>query len=94
MDGWLIWSLQKDILVRSWHLLPLPRKVMDLSFAAQLNAMLWLKERGKNLEPDVYEFPKELDRQTARQKLETMGIDIDTLNAKQQEYATSYAEGT
>ncbi|MGV9169786.1 MAG: adenosylhomocysteinase [Promethearchaeia archaeon] len=71
-----------------------PSEVMDLSFAAQLNAMRWLKEHGKDLEPDVYEFPKELDRQTAIQKLETMGIDIDTLTPKQQEYATSYAEGT
>ncbi|NHI84188.1 MAG: adenosylhomocysteinase, partial [Candidatus Thorarchaeota archaeon] len=41
---------------------------MDLSFASQLNAMLWLAEHGKDLKPAVYEFPKELDQQTASAK--------------------------
>jgi adenosylhomocysteinase len=71
-----------------------PSEVMDLSFAAQLNAMLWLKEHGRDLEPDVYEFPKELDRQTAQQKLETMGIEIDEWTEEQEKYAHAYAEGT
>ncbi|MBD3157596.1 MAG: adenosylhomocysteinase [Candidatus Lokiarchaeota archaeon] len=71
-----------------------PSEVMDLSFAAQLNAMLWLKEHGKDLEPDVYEFPKELDKQTAKQKLKTMGIEIDEWTEEQKKYAHAYAEGT
>lgn len=71
-----------------------PSEVMDLSFAAQLNAMLWLKEHGRDLEPDVYEFPKELDKQTAKQKLKTMGIEIDEWTEEQETYAHAYAEGT
>ncbi len=80
--------------MRSWHSLPLPRKVMDLSFAGQLNAMMWMKEHGQDLEPDVYEFPEELDRKTALMKLETMGISIDKWTEEQERYARAYAEGT
>ena len=50
---------------------------MDLSFASQLNAMIWMAKNGKDLEPAVYEFRKELNQQTALAKLETMGIKID-----------------
>ncbi len=67
---------------------------MDLSFASQLNAMIWLKGHGKNLKPAVYEFPKELDRETAMLKLETMGISIDKWTEEQERYARAYAEGT
>ncbi|MHA1138409.1 MAG: adenosylhomocysteinase, partial [Candidatus Thorarchaeota archaeon] len=42
-----------------------PASVMDLSFASQFNAMLWMAKNGKGLKPAVYEFPKELDRETA-----------------------------
>ncbi len=71
-----------------------PSEVMDLSFAGQLNAMLWLTKHGKNLEPAVYEFPDELDKKTARDKLETMGIEIDEWTPEQEAYAKAYAEGT
>ncbi|TFG94351.1 hypothetical protein E4H12_15325 [Candidatus Thorarchaeota archaeon] len=42
----------------------------------------------------VYEFPKELDQETARAKLETMGISIDKWTEEQERYAKAYAEGT
>ncbi len=71
-----------------------PSEVMDLSFAGQLNAMLWLKEHGRTLKPAVYDFPTELDHETALAKLHTMGIGIDELNDEQVKYARSYAEGT
>jgi len=71
-----------------------PSEVMDLSFAAQLNAMLWLSAHGKTLKPAVYTFPDELDKQTALAKLETMGIKIDKLTGEQAAYARAYAEGT
>ncbi len=67
---------------------------MDLSFAGQLNAMLWLTEHGKDLKPAVYEFPEDLDKKTARDKLETMGIEIDEWTPEQEAYAKAYAEGT
>ena len=67
---------------------------MDLSFASQFNAMLWMMKHGKGLKPAVYEFPKELDRETALMKLHTMGITIDEWTEEQKRYATAYNEGT
>ncbi len=67
---------------------------MDLSFSSQLNAMIWMTKKGKSLKPAVYEFPKELDRETALAKLETMGITIDKWTEEQERYARAYAEGT
>jgi adenosylhomocysteinase len=67
---------------------------MDLSFASQFNAMIWMTQNGKGLKPAVYEFPKELDRETAQAKLETMGISIDKWTEEQEAYAKAYAEGT
>ena len=72
----------------------LPRKVMDLSFASQFNAMIWMAKNGKDLKPAVYEFPKDLDRETALMKLKTMGISIDKWTEEQERYAKAYAEGT
>jgi adenosylhomocysteinase len=71
-----------------------PSEVMDLSFASQFNAMIWLSKNGKDLKPAVYEFPQELDRQTALAKLETMGISIDKWTSEQEAYAKAYQEGT
>jgi adenosylhomocysteinase len=72
----------------------MPGKVMDFSFASQLNAMIWMTKNGKDLKPAVYEFPKELDKETASAKLETMGISIDKWTEEQERYAQAYAEGT
>ena len=71
-----------------------PSEVMDLSFSSQFNAMMWLVKHGKDLRPAVYEFPKELDNETALAKLETMGITIDEWTEEQKRYAKAYAEGT
>ena len=67
---------------------------MDLSFAGQLNAMIWMAKNGKGLKPAVYGFPEELDKQTAMAKLETMGIKIDKWTPEQKAYARAYSEGT
>lgn len=67
---------------------------MALSFASQFNAMIWTKKHGKGFKPGVYEFPKELDRETTMLKLETMGIRIDKWTPEQEAYAKSYSEGT
>jgi len=71
-----------------------PSSVMDLSFASQFNAMIWMAKNGKGLKPAVYEFPKELDYETALMKLKTMGISIDKWTEEQERYAKAYAEGT
>jgi adenosylhomocysteinase len=67
-----------------------PAEIMDLSFALQFNAMLYLLREGKNLPGKVVDLPAEFDRQVAALKLEAMGISIDTLTCSQEEYLKSW----
>ena len=46
------------------------------------------------LSPGVHMLPQELDMQVARLQLEAMGINIDKLTPKQEEYLNSWKEGT
>ena len=74
-----------------------PSEVMDMSFANQFNAHLDLvqrHERGEDLEDHVYDIPQEMDENIGRLKLETMGIEIDSLTEEQEVYATDYSAGT
>jgi len=71
-----------------------PAEVMDMSFANQaLGCEYLVKNRGK-LEPKVYKIPEEIDRNIAKLKLESMGIEIDQLTEKQKKYMNSWKEGT
>lgn len=71
-----------------------PASVMDMSFANQaLGAEYFLKHRD-NLEKKVYNVPEEIDREIARLKLLSMGIDIDVLTEEQVRYLNSWQEGT
>jgi adenosylhomocysteinase len=38
--------------------------------------------------------PEEIDKEIARLKLATMGVDIDTLTEEQEKYLASWDEGT
>ncbi|MGQ4871092.1 MAG: adenosylhomocysteinase [Candidatus Thorarchaeota archaeon] len=93
-DGRIIYLLAEGRLVNLVAASGHPSEVMDLSFAGQLNAMLWLAKHGKDLKPAVYDFPEELDKETAMMKLHTMGIEIDKWTEEQEAYARAYAEGT
>ncbi len=71
-----------------------PASVMDMSFANQALCLEYIvKNRGK-LEAKVYSVPEKIDKQVARLKLDAMGIEIDTLTSEQQQYLTSWQEGT
>ncbi len=71
-----------------------PASVMDMSFANQaLGIEFVLKNKGK-LENKLYTLPKSVDEEIARIKLESMGIEIDTLTDEQQEYLNSWTSGT
>ncbi|NLC29738.1 MAG: adenosylhomocysteinase, partial [Chloroflexi bacterium] len=71
-----------------------PASVMDMSFANQaLSAEFFLKNRD-NLENKVYNVPEEIDREIARLKLISMGIEIDVLTDEQVKYLGSWEEGT
>jgi adenosylhomocysteinase len=93
-DGRIVYLLGEGRLVNLAAAEGHSSEVMDLSFATQFNAMVWMTKNGKDLKPAVYEFPKELDQQTALAKLETMGIKIDKWTPEQEAYAKAYAEGT
>jgi adenosylhomocysteinase len=51
-------------------------------------------KNAKKLEPKVYPVPADIDQSVARMKLASMGITIDKLTREQEEYLTSWAEGT
>ncbi|MBU4386102.1 MAG: adenosylhomocysteinase, partial [Actinobacteria bacterium] len=46
------------------------------------------------LENRVYDVPRDIDKEIARLKLETMGIRIDSLTPEQEEYLSSWTIGT
>jgi adenosylhomocysteinase len=71
-----------------------PAVVMDMSFADQALSVEYMVKNAKKLEPKVYPVPVEIDRDVARLKLESMGIAIDKLTPEQEEYLSSWAEGT
>jgi adenosylhomocysteinase len=71
-----------------------PAVVMDMSFANQALSAEYMVKNAKKLEPKVYPVPTEIDREVARLKLDSMGIGIDKLTPEQEEYLSSWSEGT
>jgi len=71
-----------------------PASVMDMSFADQALATEWLVQNQASLEAKVYNIPTELDLGVAKLKLSTLGIKIDELSARQNEYNNAWQEGT
>jgi adenosylhomocysteinase len=71
-----------------------PASVMDMSFANQSLVAEYIKDHGAELEPKVYSVPEEIDKNIARLKLESMGIEIDTLTPEQDKYLHSWEMGT
>jgi len=67
-----------------------PASVMDMSFANQILAAEYLVKHADELENQVYNVPAEIDESIARLKLETLGIEIDTLTDEQIEYMNSW----
>ena len=71
-----------------------PAAVMDMSFANQALCAEWVVQHVADLTPKVYDVPRDIDREIARLKLESMGIAIDSLTPAQQEYLSSWTVGT
>ena len=71
-----------------------PAAVMDMSFANQALAAEYVVQNAGELERKVHVVPDEIDREIARLKLETMGIEIDRLTDEQAKYLASWDEGT
>jgi adenosylhomocysteinase len=71
-----------------------PASVMDMSFANQALSVEHLIKNAAELKPQVYSVPEPIDRQIAKLKLESMGVQLDKLTAEQEHYLTSWDEGT
>ncbi len=71
-----------------------PASVMDMSFANQALAAEYMVQHSKELKAHVYSVPEHLDKQIARLKLDSMGIQIDKLTTEQEHYLASWQEGT
>jgi len=71
-----------------------PAAVMDMSFANQALCLEYMVKNKGKLKPKVYSVPEEIDKQVARLKLQSMGLDIDTLTPEQAKYLASWEEGT
>lgn len=93
-DGRRIYLLAEGRLVNLAAAEGHPASVMDMSFADQALAAEYAAKHADELEVRVYDVPPEIDREVARLKLETMGIEIDSLTKEQEEYLRSWKIGT
>jgi len=71
-----------------------PAQVMDMSFANQALSVEYIKNYYMQLEKKVYPVPQAIDREIARLRLESMGIQADVLSKEQEDYLASWSEGT
>jgi adenosylhomocysteinase len=71
-----------------------PASVMDMSFANQALSCEYMAKNYKKLDKKVYKVPDLLDKNIAKLKLESLGVNIDTLTKEQKEYLDSWEIGT
>jgi len=67
-----------------------PASVMDMSFANQALGLEYIVKNQGKLENKLHTLPESVDKSIAELKLKTMGIEIDTLTAEQEEYLNSW----
>jgi len=93
-DGRRIYLLAEGRLVNLAAAEGHPASVMDMSFANQALTAEYVFTHEGGLEKKVYDVPVHIDKEVARVKLSTMGIEIDELTAEQNEYLNSWNIGT
>jgi len=71
-----------------------PSSVMDMSFANQALCAEYMAKAHARMEKKVYPVPVDIDKEIARLKLKSMGVEIDTLTPEQEKYLTSWEMGT
>ncbi len=71
-----------------------PASVMDMSFANQALSLEYITQNKNKLENQVYDVPESIDEEVAKLKLDSFGIQIDTLTAEQEKYLNSWEMGT
>lgn len=93
-DGRRVYVLAQGRLVNLAAAEGHPSEVMDMSFANQFLGMVRMAREGKDLKPGVHDIDPAQDQELAQLKLETMGINIDTLTPAQLHYLNDYTQGT
>jgi adenosylhomocysteinase len=68
-----------------------PAAVMDMSFANQALAVEHLVRHGGELAAAVHPVPETIDREVARLKLASLGVEIDALTEAQRDYLRSWS---
>ena len=63
-----------------------PVEIMDMSFALQALCACRMAQTGKELKPDLYSVPRDIDQDVALRKLTALGVEIDTLTEEQERY--------
>ncbi|MFN4132936.1 MAG: adenosylhomocysteinase [Candidatus Hadarchaeales archaeon] len=71
-----------------------PMEIMDMSFSLQTLCVAHLVKNGRNLQPNVYEVPPEIDRRVAELKLLAYGVKLERLTEEQKKYLQSWERGT
>ena len=71
-----------------------PSAVMDMSFANQALSVEYIVKNRGQLKPGVHGVPVATDREVGRLKLESLGINIDSLTSEQRNYQESWSQGT
>jgi adenosylhomocysteinase len=67
-----------------------PPAVMDVIFACQALAAEALVREPKAFQPGVQPLPEAIDREVARVKLDSMGVELDELSDEQRQYLSSW----
>jgi adenosylhomocysteinase len=71
-----------------------PPSVMDMSFATQALATEYCVRNKGKLAPAMHTVPVEVEQYVAKEKLASMGINIDTLTTTQKQYMSGWEQGT
>jgi adenosylhomocysteinase len=71
-----------------------PGAVMDVDFAGEALCLEHLVKHGAALDAGVHRVPEGIDREVARLKLESLGVEIDELTDEQRRYLHSWEQGT
>src|SRR5262249_26865689 len=71
-----------------------PAAVMDMSFANQALAAVYIAQHGQKLAPRVYDVPEAIDREVAPLRLDGLGVGIAELTEEQRSYLASWDTGT
>ena len=63
-----------------------PAEIMDMSFALQAECARRMAEYGRDMKPDLYSVPVDIDKAVATRKLTALGVSIDVLSEEQKAY--------